>query len=216
MHAVADALASGGRFNTTVLREAFRLALRDFVASLPYIFITLAIIAIYVGIAIILTKLVKKLLTALRIDELVKPVLKETYFSITNLIVALMNIGIALLALYSVAITLFPGQVRTLDAVLNYAARVVSVVFLIVFVFIAFNAIMHRIRMEAKLRGFIFLLSFFITIVLILDITSISNQVKTALAWGVSIGIGLSIGVFAAWYFFHDYLQSSRELGKSS
>ena len=200
-----------GRFNTTVLKEAFKLALRDFVSSLPYIFITLAIIAIYVGVALILTKLVKKLLTALRIDELVKPILKETYFSVTNLIIALMNIGIALLALYSVAVTLFPGQVSTLDAVLNYAARVVSVVFLIVFVFIAFNAIMHRIRMEAKLRGFIFLLSFFITIVLILDITSISNQVKTALAWGVSIGIGLSIGVFAAWYFFHDYLPPRRE-----
>ncbi len=193
--------------NATLMEEAFRRAVADFVSMLPYIFIALAIIAIYVGVAVILSKLVRKLLVTLKVDELLKPLFKEAYFSLTNLVVALINVGIALLALYSIVLTLFPGQVHTLNTVLNYTARVVSVVFLIVFVFLAFNAIILRIRMEAKLRGFIFLLSFFITIVLILDITSISDQVKTALAWGVSVGIGLSIGVFAAWYFFHDYLQ---------
>ncbi len=199
--------ATGKAVNATIMEEAFRKAVADFVSMLPYIFIALAIIAIYVGIAVILTKLIRKLLITLKVDELLKPLFKEAYFSLTNLILALINVGIALLALYSIVLTLFPGQVHTLNMVLNYAARVVSVVFLIVFVFLAFNAIIHRIKMEAKLRGFIFLLSFFITIVLILDITSISDQVKTALAWGISVGIGLSIGVFAAWYFFHDYLQ---------
>ncbi len=199
--------AVGKAVNATIMEQAFRRAIADFVSMVPYIFIALAIIAIYVGIAVILTKLVRKLLTALKVDDLLKPLFKEAYFSLTNLIIALINVGIALLALYSIVLTLFPGQVHTLNTVLNYTARVVSVVFLIVFVFLAFNAIILRIRMEAKLRGFIFLLSFFITIVLILDITSISDQVKTALAWGVSVGIGLSIGVFAAWYFFHDYLQ---------
>ncbi len=193
--------------NVTIIEQAFRRAVADFVSMMPYIFTALAIIAIYVGIAVILTKLIRKLLTALKVDELLKPLFKEAYFSLTNLVIALMDVGIALLALYSIVLMLFPGQIHTLNTVLNYAARVVSVVFLIVFVFLAFNAIILRIRMEAKLRGFIFLLSFFITIVLILDITSISDQVKAALAWGVSIGIGLSIGVFAAWYFFHDYLQ---------
>ncbi len=202
-----------GRASVLIIEESFRRAVSDFVSTLPYVFIALAIIAIYVGIAFILTKIVRKLLNALRVDDLLKPVLKDAYFSLSNLIIGLMDLGIALLALYSIVLTLFPGQVQTVNAVLNYSARVASVVFLIVFVFIAFNAIMLRIRMEAKLRGFIFLLSFFTTIVLILDVTNLSHDVKAALAWGISIGIGLSIGVFAAWYFFHDYIEGRLRRG---
>jgi len=187
--------------------EALRLALRDLVEIIPDIFIALAIIAVYLAIAIILTRLVKKLFIVFKVDELLKPILKHTYFSVTNLVLVLMNIGLALIALYSIVLTLFPAQVHTTTMIINYAARVASVIFLIFFIFIALNSVVERIRMEAKLRGFILLVTLFMTIVPLLDVTALSQEVKTALAWGISIGIGLAIGVFAAWYFFHEILE---------
>ncbi len=187
--------------------EALRLALRDLVEVIPDVLIALAIIAVYLAIAIILTRLVRKLFIIFKVDELLKPILKHAYFSVTNLVLVLMNIGLALIALYSIVLTLFPEQVHTTTLIINYAARVASVVFLIFFIFIALNTVVERIRMEAKLRGFILLVTLFMTIVPLLDVTALSQEVKTALAWGISIGIGLAIGVFAAWYFFHEILE---------
>ncbi len=194
-----------------VVEEAFKLAITDLINALPMVFGALAIISIYAVIAVILTKLVRKLFKVFKIDESMKPVLKEAYFSVTNLIVALIDIGIALLAVYSVTLTLFPQELEKVTVVVEYGARLVSVIFLVVALFITFNAIIYRIRMEAKMKGFIFLLSFFIAIVLLLDVTALSHEVKTALAWGISIGIGISIGVFAAWFFFNDLIKAKKQ-----
>ncbi len=194
--------------------EALRLALRDLVEVIPDVLIALAIIAVYLAIAIILTRLVRKLFIVFKVDELLKPILKHAYFSVTNLVLVLMNIGLALIALYSIVLTLFPEQVHTTTLVINYAARVASVVFLIFFIFIALNTVVERIRMEAKLRGFILLVTLFMTIVPLLDVTALSQEVKTALAWGISIGIGLAIGVFATWYFFHEILEEKLKTSK--
>ena len=41
---------------------------------------------------------------------------------------------------------------------------------------------------------------------MLVDVTALSEQVKNALITGLSIGVGISVGVFAVWFFFHDYL----------
>ncbi|WFO74668.1 hypothetical protein J4526_06190 [Desulfurococcaceae archaeon MEX13E-LK6-19] len=193
-----------------VLWKAFSMALRDLVSVFPKIFIAIAIVAVYVAIALIVTRLLRKILTIFRVDEIMKPLLMHTYFSVTNLVIALTNIGLAILALYSIVLTLFPEQVHATTLFIDYVARVASVVFLVIFVFISLSLLVERIRMEARLRGFMFLLLLFMSLVLIIDITALSPEVKAALAWGISIGIGLSIGVFSAWYFFHDIIEKYR------
>lgn len=204
---IPNITSAGNETGLEVIREAFTLAVRDLVNALPLVFSALAILAIYAVIAIVLSKLVKKLFGFFKIDEIVKPLLKETYFSLTNLIIAIMDIGIALLAVYTVTLLLFPGEVEKVTLIITYGARLASVVFLLIAFFIIFNAIIYRIQMEAKMKGFIFLLSFFIAVVLMLDITAISPEVKTALAWGISIGISIAIGVFAAWFFFGETMK---------
>ncbi len=204
---IPNITSAGNETGLEVIREAFTLAVRDLVNALPLVFSALAILAIYAVIAIVLSKLVKKLFDFFKIDEIVKPLLKETYFSLTNLIIAIMDIGIALLAVYTVTLLLFPGEVEKVTLIITYGARLASVVFLLIAFFIIFNAIIYRIQMEAKMKGFIFLLSFFIAVVLMLDITAISPEVKTALAWGISIGISIAIGVFAAWFFFGETMK---------
>ncbi len=196
----------------TTLWKAFKLALGDVARIVPEILLVLAIIATYFALGILITKLIKRLFTLLRVDELLKPFLKQTYFSLSGLVTALINLGIALLALYTIVLTVAPQQIHTLNLVIGYVSRVASVVFLVIFIFIALNAIVDKMRVEAKMKGFILLLLIFITIVPTLDITALSPEVKSALAWGLSLGIGLSIGVFSAWYFFHEILERrSRE-----
>ncbi len=189
-----------------ILGEAFKKALNDLVAFLPNILIALAIILIYVLIAIILTRITRILLSFFKIDELIKPFFKSS-FSITNIIIILIDIGIALLALYTTASLLFPTQLGLITSIIEYSLKVASIVFLIVFLFVTLEALIDRIRMEAKMRGFMFLLLFFISLVLIIDITALSPEVKHSLAIGISIGIGLTIGVFATWYFFREYIE---------
>ena len=191
-----------------VLWQAFRLAIRDLVNVAPSILLALVIIAIYIGLAILLNRIIRRVFKLFRVDELLKPLIRQAPFSLTSLVVVLIDVGLAILALYSIVLVLFPEQVHTTTLVVYYAARVASVVFLILFVFIALEAIAERIRMEAKMRGFILFLILFLSLVPILDITALSHEVKTALAWGISIGIGLAIGVFATWFFFHEILES--------
>ncbi len=199
-------ISSKNYTGTEILWKALQYSLRDLVSILPLILIALLIIAVYTLIAIVLTRLVRSILRLINIDEMAKPLIRYR-ISLTNIIVILLNLGIGLLAVYSIALIMYPQRIDVITSIVSYIARVASVVFLIIFVFIALETIIERIRMEAKLRGFMFLIILFITLALLLDITALSEEVKHALAFGISIGIGLSIGVFSLWYFFHDLLE---------
>ncbi len=207
-----DNMSSGNYTGTEILWKALQYSLRDLVSILPHVLIALLVIAVYTLVAIILTRLIRSILRLINIDELAKPLIKYR-ISLTNIIIILLNLGIGLLALYSITLILYPTQIELITSVVSYIARVASVVFLIIFVFIALETIIERIRMEAKLRGFMFLIILFITLALLLDITALSEELKHDLALGISIGIGLSIGVFSLWYFFHDLFEKKYSEG---
>ncbi len=190
-----------------VLWEAFRLAIRELIEYLPNIFLALTIVAIYVAIAIIVNNVLRRLFKLLRIDELLKPVIRQVYFSLTNMIILLVDIGLALLAVYSIITILFPHYIGYASTFLTYIGRVASVIFVIIVAFISLNIIVGYVRIETKLRGFMFMILLFITLILIVDITTLSIEVKTALAWGISIGIALMIAIFSIWYFFHEFIE---------
>ena len=202
----ANNISSENYTSTEILWKALQYSLRDLANILPLILLALLIIAIYTLIAIILTRLIRSVLSIINLDELAKPLIKYR-ISLTNIIIILLNLGIGLLAIYSIALIVYPTQVEVITSVVSFIARVASVVSLIIFVFIALETVIERIQMEAKLRGFMFLVILFITLALLLDIATLSEEIKHALAFGISIGIGLSIGVFSMWYFFHDLLE---------
>ncbi len=190
-----------------VLGRAIENALRDLIYMLPRLAIGIAILAIFIAISIMVTRILRKFLQFFKIDELAKPMVKELPFSLTSIITYLTGFGIILVGLYSVVLLLFPKEIVLINEALSYLARVVSVVFMIVFVFVSLVIFTERIRLEARLRGFMFIILLFITIILVIDISALSDEVKAALAWGLSLGLGLAIGVFSAWYFFHEYLK---------
>jgi len=203
-----DVLIAFNGTSAEILWQAFKEAIYDLVNAIPSILLALAIAIVYVGLAILLNRVIRGIFKVFHIDEFLKPFIRQAPFSFTSLVITLVDVGLAMLAIYSIVLIVFPGQLHLTSLVVQYATRVVSVVFLILFIFMALEAIVERIRVEAKMRGFILFLILLLSFVPILDITALSSEVKSALAWGVSIGVGLAIGVFAAWFFFHEILES--------
>ena len=188
--------------------EALQLTLEELAFYLPKILFSIGILVVYVLIALVTTKIVRKTIRFLKIDEIFKPFLKET-ISISDLIVFFVNLGLALLAMYTLTSILLPEYLHALTSIIEYIGRIVSIVFIIFFTFILLNSIVERVRMETKMKGFMLLMTLFITLILVIDVTAVSEEVKASLTWGISLGLGLAIGVFAAWYFFHEYLRKA-------
>ncbi len=197
---------------TGILWYAFERALKDLIEILPYIAIVIAVISFYALIGFILTKIFKSIFRIVNIDEMFGP-LREYRIKLSSIIILLLDIGIALLAVYTIAAIIYPSNIEIVTSAIIYTAKIASVIFIIMFTFILLEAVIERIHMEAKMRGFMFLLILFITLALILDVTALSSEVKYSLAFGISLGIGLMIGVFAAWYFFHDLLEKKEKKG---
>lgn len=189
-----------------IVGEALRRTFAEVAYLLPKMAISIAIVLVFFVIALVVTKIVKKILAIIRLEELVKPYVKYA-IPVNTIILALINLGIALIAIYAVVLGVYPEAVDYVMAISGYVSKVLSVAFLIVLVFLAIDAVVESIKMEKGLRGFMLLLTFLIITVLTIDVTALSPEVKAALSWGLSLGIGLSIVVFAVWYFFSDLLK---------
>ncbi len=199
-----------------ILENALKAVAQELVEIAPKVLITVFLLALMIVLSMVLVKFVKRILQMLKIDDLLKPFIEryQIPFSISTAIVALLVLGLAILTLYVVTLSIFPQYLELVNSAIGVISRLASVVFMILFVFISIFVVVDRLRIERGLRGFMFLLAFLISLVLIVDITSLSPELKHSLAWGLSLGIGLSIGVFTAWYFFGEALMRRREEGK--
>ncbi len=195
-----------------VLEEALREAIRDLVDVAPRILLALIAVSIIAIIGIILVRFTRRLLSLFRVDELLKPI-EERYqvpFTLSGLIVTLIGIGIGMIAVYTAAYIVSPSILPLIDQAVDVVGRIISVVLMIIIVSTALAVAFDKMRVETRLRGFMMLLTMLISLVLIIDISALSNELKQAIAWGLSLGIGLSIGVFTAWYFFGEAIQAHR------
>jgi hypothetical protein len=189
------------------LQEAVLRALEDIETLIPKLILSVILICLFFAIALIINRFISKLFELAKVEKLFQPFQKYIGVSFTSFIIALINVGIALTALYTVASIAFPEYLDVLNSAFEYFSRVISVIFLIAIVFVAVSRITEKIAIEGKMRGFMTLITLFIVIVLLIDVTTLSQEIKSALAWGLSIGIGISMGVFTAWYFFHDLIK---------
>ena len=149
----------------------------------------------------------RKLLGMARIDEFFAKVTGISIpFSITNLLIYLADLGIILIALYSIVdICAGPKYTQMMTDILYYGARIVSVIVITLIIFASFNLVVGRLRVETRLRGYMFFIVMLLVTAMLVDITALSDPVKSALIMGISIGVGISLGVFAIWFFFHEY-----------
>ena len=88
--------------------------------------------------------------------------------------------------------------------ILDYGARIVSVILITIMTFVFFTALIDRMTIETRMRGYVVFIVLIITTMMLIDLTNLGDPTKTALQNGLSVGLGISIGVFAAWFFFHE------------
>jgi len=189
------------------ISDIFNQIASEIVNLIPKILITLVIILIAIVVIKVLNFSFRKLLGMARIDEFFAKVTGISIpFSIINLLIYLADLGIILIALYSIVdICAGPKYTQMMTDILYYGARVVSVIVITLIIFASFNFVVRRLRVETRLRGYMFFIVMLLVTAMLVDITALSDPVKSSLIMGISIGVGISLGVFAIWFFFHEY-----------
>jgi len=190
-----------------MLIEAFHQISQDLFLLLPKIFISLIIILFAFFSIKIVNMIVIQILKFLKLNEWFE---KFTgfglSFSLNRLVIVLADIGIILIAFYlSLSMFLDPYYIQIIFEGLRYFGRIASIFLFTIFLSCIFGVGLSKIQVEARLRNYIWFIILLLITAMLVDVTSLSESVKNALIFGVSIGVGISIGVFAVWYFFHDY-----------
>jgi len=191
----------------SLLEELLRQIARELAELAPRLFLALAAILVTAVLIKLVNTYLRKLLSFSRLDEAVERTLGRPPFPPSSLIVGLADLGIGLIGAYVALTLLLPEElVEAFDSAVLYVGKTVSVLALIGFILVVFNALVGRIRLEAKLKSYMAFFSFLMATALLVDVVALSDPVKQALVSGLAIGIGASIAVFALWFFFSDYL----------
>lgn len=189
------------------LREILTQIATETVRVIPKIFIVLIVVVLTFLVIKLLNFSFRKLLKLVKLDTMFKQLSGFSLpFSLDSLIIFFADLGIALISLYGI-VNLFLGAeyLRMLNEGLYYGARLVSIVVIAIVILAIFNAVIGRIKVETRLRSYALFIVLLLITAMLVDITALSDPVKNALITGLSVGVGISIGVFALWFFFHDY-----------
>jgi len=191
-----------------LLTEAFHQIAQEIIFVMPKIFVVLVIFTATFLVIKVLNIFLRKMLKFAELDRLVEKLAKISLpFSLSNLLIFLADLGVALISLYAVVNLFLEAQhVHLVTEALYYGARIISIVAIAIFLFSIFGVVISRIRVETRLRGYTLFIILLLVTAMLVDITALSEPVKNALITGLSIGVGVSVGVFAVWFFFHDYL----------
>ncbi len=183
----------------------------DIITLLPKIFLTIVVLVIAVLAIRLLNSFFGRMLKLVNLDGMFKTLMKiELPFSISSLIVLLIDIGIILIAIFGLAnIFLEPVQMEFIREVLGYAMRILSVIVVTILTFFMFNILIGKVTVETRMRSYIMFILLILITMMIFDLTNLSDLTQRELQKGLSLGLGIAIGVFAMWFFFHDYLDKS-------
>ncbi|MGC8975086.1 MAG: hypothetical protein ACP5KB_02675 [Thermoprotei archaeon] len=189
---------------TDILYEVLRSTVR----LVPYVIVAAGIALLSILLAKLVNKVIRLVVRASNLEDLVKEVVPGGLrFSVATIIIMVADIGIALLAITMIIRVLALVTPDTYAELLAYITRVVSVVIMLLVLMIALDIVSRVVVFEKKVESLLFILLFFFGLTMIVDLTSLSPEMKTSLGWGVAIGIGLSLGIFTLWLLFSDMLE---------
>ncbi len=192
-----------------VLEEFLQTISREISLIVPKIIIAILIVVVTYLSLRILSYVVKKLLGFADVDSLLKKYWGgELPFSFNKLIVSLAYVAVILASVYGI-ISVFatPEYMQAVSSTIIYGTRIISIIIVALIFFTIFTLVIERIRIESRLRGYIFFIVTLLLTSMIIDVTTLSESVKESLYVGLSIGIGASLAVFAVWFFFHEYFE---------
>jgi MFS family permease len=180
----------------------------DIMRLTPKILIALVVFALTLLVIKVLNFSLRKLLKLAKLNAILKQLSGYSLpFSMDNLIIFFADLGVFLIFLYAlVNLFLGPQYLHLMTEGLQYSARIVSIIAIAIILFAIFNTVISRVKVETRLRSYALFIVLLMITAMLIDITALSDPIKNALTNGLAIGVGISIGVFAVWFFFHDYL----------
>ncbi len=198
--------------------DAMSEIVTDIATLLPKIILTIIVLIIAFLAIRLLNVFFKRLLELVNLDGIFKTLVKtELPFSLSNLIIILLDAGILLIAIFGLSNIFFdPSQMELIRGIFEYALRILSIIAVTILWFMMFNLLIERVSTESRLRGYILFILLIIVTMMIVDLTALSHSTKSVMEYGLSIGLGITVGVFAIWFFFHDYLDKLIGFDQSS
>jgi len=195
------------------LEEFFSMISREILYLMPKLLIAILMIVTAFIILRFVGGGVRKLLSMADVDGMIKRYSGiELPISFNSIILSLLYIGVALALIYGF-INLFLGEayIEIATSVMIYGARVISVIVLAILLFTASSAVIEKIKVESRMKGYLFFIVMLLLTAMLIDITALSEPVKQSLYTGLAIGIGASLAVFSVWFFFHEYFDKMLE-----
>ncbi len=198
---------SNGEVALERILRAFKMALNELVALVPVVLASVLIIALMLVIAKYVGSLVKRILKIVGLDRILEKYVGTPPISVENFIVIFIQLGFIILGI-TISVTVFaPEYLAIYNMYLSYVLRLMSAVALIIITLFWIEVLVNKIRGESKVKAFASLIAFLLILTFIIDVTALSESVKSSLVFGISLGLGLTIGVFSIWYFMHEYLE---------
>lgn len=190
--------------------EIVAQAVSELIRTLPKILTTLIIFIIAFVVIRVLNAFLGKALKIARVDEVFTRFSGFLLpFSLEKFIILLADIGIVLVAFYAiVSLFLEPRYIQLINDGIYYGARIISIIIITLVIFAVFNAVIMRVKVDPRIRVYPLVIIMLLVTAMLIDITALSDEIKRALAMGLSIGVGVAIGAFAIWFFFHEYLDA--------
>ena len=200
----------------TLLQDFLNILAREIVDLIPKLIIAIVILVGGFLVLRILGSLVRRILEFADMDGMIKKYAGiELPIPFNSIVMGLLYLGVALAIIFGL-INVFLGEqfIELANSIVVYGARIISVVLVTLILFTAFSAIIERIRIESRLKGYLLFIVMLLLTAMLIDITALSEPVKQALYIGLSVGIGASLAVFAVWFFFHEYFDKLLEKRK--
>jgi len=200
------------RVEETLEKFASELA-RELIELIPKLILAIIVIVAAFAILKLVGGFIRKLLKLANVDELLeKTTGARLPVTLSSIILAVFYIGVALASLYAL-INIFLGEayVEIANNLLMYGARIISLILLAMIIFAGFSWMIEKIRVESRLRGYLIFIMMLLLTAMLIDVTALSEPVKHALYTGLAIGIGASLAIFSAWFFFGEFWERALE-----
>lgn len=166
------------------LTELLRELAQEIVAFVPKILIAIVVLAIAFVIIRFLSAVLRKFFGMVGLDKMFMEMAGFTLpFSLSNAIIVLINVGIFLVAVFGIsALFLAPEHMLVVREGLLYALRILSIVVVTVVILMMLSAVIERVRIETRMRGYAFFVIFLIVTTMLIDITVLSEAAKGLLS----------------------------------
>jgi len=200
-------------FSSELFKEFASALALELLGFLPKLIVAIIVLLVAFLIMRFVGGAIRRLLSLANVDDLITQYSKiRLPISINSVILVIFYLGVLIAALYAL-INIFLGEayVEIANSLLIYGARVISVVVLAIILFAAFSSVIERIRVESRMKGYLFFIVMLLLTAMLIDVTALSEPVKQSLYMGLAIGIGASLAVFSIWFFFHEYLDKMLE-----